>query len=67
MRQWAVGLSGRCAVGQVVITHTCTLPLNSRTVELWSHEECVFCFMSALLLAQIVDWLLPLLRTATMR
>ena len=47
MRQWAVGLSGRCAIGQVVFTHTCTLIGRSTS----SHEECVLCFMSAELLA----------------
>ncbi len=45
MRQWAVGLSGEGY--RSGSNNACTLIGRSTS----SHEECVFCFMSALLLA----------------
>ena len=46
MRQWAVDLSGE-GYRPGSFTHTCTLIGRSTS----SREECVLCFMSALLLA----------------
>jgi hypothetical protein len=47
MRQWAVGLSGEARRPGCSITDACTLIGRSTS----SSEECVFCFMSARLLA----------------
>jgi hypothetical protein len=47
MRQWAVDLSGEGYRSGSSRTHTCTLIGRSTS----SSEECVFCFMSAELLA----------------
>ena len=43
MRQWAVDLSGQARRSGSGCTDSCTLIGRSTS----SHEECVFCFMSA--------------------
>jgi hypothetical protein len=48
MRQWAVDLSGQAHRSGSALTHTCTLIGRSTSSVT---EECVLCFMSALLLA----------------
>ena len=49
MRQWAVDLSGEARRPGSSWTQTCTLIGRSTSLK----GECVFCFMSALLLAHI--------------